>query len=83
MTTADDVSAMQRNRMRGQIGAAHDTAVDAMQVDAEERWVVVIHLAAGLRRITGLGELPDTVNLEGIELTRCIPDQSVDGADCW
>lgn len=81
VATSDDTGAMQRDRVRRQIGAACDAARDEVQVDAEERRVVVIHFAAGLRRIARVGELPDTVNLDGIELTGRIPDQSADIAD--
>ncbi|WP_175947823.1 hypothetical protein [Burkholderia pyrrocinia] len=72
---------MQRNTMCWQIGAARDAAGNAMQVDAEERRVVVIHLAAGLRRIVGVAEMPDAVNLDGIEPVRGIPDEPVDVAN--
>lgn len=53
-----------------------------MQVDAEEFRIVVIHFAAGSRRIVGVVELPDTVNFDSIELTRDIADQSGGVADC-
>ncbi|WP_216089432.1 hypothetical protein [Burkholderia sola] len=73
---------MQRNDMRRQIGAARDAAGDEMQVDAEERRMVVNYLAVASRRIAGVGELPDAVNLDGIELIRGVPDQPIDVADC-
>ncbi|MDN7526337.1 hypothetical protein QZM70_25690 [Burkholderia orbicola] len=78
----DGARTMQRNGMRRQIGAARDAAGDEMQVDAEERRMAVIHLAVASCRIAGVGELPDAVNLDGIELNRGLPNQPIDVADC-
>ncbi|WP_152900944.1 hypothetical protein [Burkholderia cenocepacia] len=72
---------MQRNKMRWQIGAARDPAGNEMQVDAEERRMVVVHLAVASCRIAGVGELADAVNLDGVELTWGVPDQPIDVAD--
>lgn len=53
-----------------------------MQVDAEERRIVVIDLTASLWRIAWVRELPDTVNFDSIKLTKGIADQSGGVADC-
>ncbi|ARK40487.1 hypothetical protein BOC60_09785 [Burkholderia pseudomallei] len=77
----NDMRITQRVWMCGQIGAAHDATGGEMQVDAEERRIVVIHLAAASCRIAGVGELPDTVNLDGVEPTGGVADESADVAD--
>ncbi|WP_310642601.1 hypothetical protein [Burkholderia cenocepacia] len=78
----DSARAMQRNNMRWQVGAARDAAGDEMQVDAEERRTVVIHLAAAPCWIGWVGESPDAVNLDGVELTWGVSDQPINVADC-
>ncbi|WGS43436.1 hypothetical protein LFL97_07895 [Burkholderia sp. JSH-S8] len=81
ITTGESFRVTQRAPMRGQIATARNAAVDAMQVDAEERRIVVIDLTAGSCWIACVRELPDTVNFDGIELTRGIADQSGGVAD--
>ncbi|KIP16209.1 hypothetical protein KY49_4585 [Burkholderia sp. MSHR3999] len=83
VAAGDGTRIAQRAPMRWQIGAADDATGDEMQVDAEERRIVVLHFAARPCRIGGVGKLPDAVNLDGIEPTRCVPDQSVGVADSW
>ncbi|UEP28006.1 hypothetical protein [Burkholderia sp. B21-007] len=78
----NDARTMQRNEMRRKIGAAHDAARDEVQVHAEERRMVVIHLAAAPCWIGWVGEIPDAVNLDGVELTWSVPDQPIDVVDC-
>lgn len=69
--------------MRRQISAARHTTFGAMQVDTEEFRIFAVDLAVERCWIGGTGKLPDAVNLDGIEPTRGIPDQSVGVADCW